>query len=333
MPNGGRVNDAEANDGDEIAAQDVIDANPDGQVRFQVGKELPQCSVDGDSAVQVQPGFGVLLVIRKGVVSCLTSSAGAKNFVAGDTLVTAVDPVMLLGYDGQHATVRVAQGQVRVKAPAGTAILGPNQQTEAGSGEAPNVGPWSPDQLPQDQAAYINGLIGQGVSAARAPSYPRLSVDGSAALRRAEDRKSFVVALVSNDGSASAVTQSLLEEFLQHGAPLSVEVTLAAADQAGSALSSGDADLVVSDQVVGNNSIPLFTLGGATYRASASDDAGQLIPWLRDFLAAALQAECSRSSAAPAAAPGQSCYEHSYRAGVQTDIVPLSALGAYLGLS
>jgi hypothetical protein len=239
---------------------------------------------------------------------------------------------MLLGYDGQHVTVRIAQGQARVKAPAGTVILGPNQQTEAGGGEAPNVGPWSPDQLPQDQAAYINGLIGQDVSAARAPSYPRLSIDGSATLRRAEDRKSFVVALVSNDDSASGVTQSLLGEFLQHGVPLSVDVTLTTADQAGSALSSGDADLVVSDQVAANSSIPLFTVGGSTYRATAADDAGQLVPWLRAFLAAALQAECSRSSAAPAAAPGQSCYEHSYRAAVQADIVPLSALGAYLGL-
>ena len=63
--------------------------------------------------------------MRKGTALCRTSTNGQlKQFVAGGTVITAADPVFLVGWDGDTATVQVAQGYVRLENDRGTAVVG-----------------------------------------------------------------------------------------------------------------------------------------------------------------------------------------------------------------
>ena len=63
-----------------------------------------------------------------------------------------------------------------------------------------------------------------------------------------------------------------------------------------------------------------------------AEDDPALAGAMRSFLAASLQVRCPLAGGGPAA-PGQSCYEDTYRVQVGTDLVPLTPLAPYLGLA
>jgi hypothetical protein len=331
VPNGGKVNNVETNDGDPLAALDVIGTNPDGKVAFSVGNALPSCNLDGDSAVQVQPTGNVVLSVRQGVVTCRTSTTNQKNFVAGQTVVTAVDPVVVIGYDGRQATVRVAQGYVGVRSGGGLRVVGARQQASAGGGGV-QVQQWDPSSLAPADNVFVSKEVNTAVSQARVPAYPALSDRSSPVLGRADQRGSFAIDVVGGDDHVIAAATAFLSEFLRHGTSLEVQAETASAAEASAALQKGDIDGVI---VANGQGSPLFTIDGATWRVVLPSDQGTLQASLQSFLSAALLARCTGGRTGSAPAPSQSCYETTYRSALQTDqnaFVPLDGLAPYLGL-
>ncbi len=338
IPVGGTVGGAAAFAGQAVAALDVLASDPNGKIRFDLGNALPFCQVETDSEVQAAPGGAALVAVNKGTLLCRTSSAGQlKTFSAGGSVLQAVDPVFLLGWDGSEVSLRVAQGYVGVRGPQGTVPVGANRQTSYSPDDQPGVGPWDQSEVAGELRATLQSQVGVAVQAARPPGYPAVGTNGSRALADAVDRGDLRV-LVTADGNDQAVALStgLLTAFLQHAPKVGLSVEDASESDAATALQSGEADLVVSTSVRARTSRALFSLDGDTWFATQGAAGGSLLDNLAAFLTSALQARCSSNRNAQTANPGQSCYEVAYRDAIgvgDDEYVPLDGLAPYLGLS
>src|SRR6185312_16144621 len=112
---------------------------------------------------------------------------------AGGTVVTAADPVFLVGWDGDTATIQVAQGFVRLESDRGAAVVGANQQAQSGSGGI-GIGPWEPSSIPDGQTrdAAVNQLV-QAAGDQPAVRYPRLDASQSPILADGQRAGGIVV--------------------------------------------------------------------------------------------------------------------------------------------
>jgi hypothetical protein len=337
IPVGGKVGGAAAFAGQAVAAKDLIASDPNGKIRFGLGNQLPFCQVETDSEVEAAPGGAALVAVNKGTVLCRTSSAGQlKTFSAGGSVLQAVDPVFLLTWDGSQVSLRVAQGYVGVRGPRGTVPVGANRQTSYSPDDQPGAGPWDQSELRGELRDTVQSQVGQAQQQVRPPAYPAVGTNGSPALADAVQRGELrVVVTADGDEQAHALTEGLLRAFLQHGPRVGLSVNDASADQASAALSSGEADLVVSTSVRGRSSRALFSLGGSTWSVTQNAKGGNLLDNLAGFLTAALQARCSGNRNAQTANPGQSCFESTYRDAIglgDNEYVPLDGMSPYLGL-
>jgi hypothetical protein len=319
VPVGGQVAGVAAFEGQAVARQDVISTEPNGKIIFSLGQLVPFCQVETASEVEVAPSGGTLVEVRRGTALCRTSTDGQlKQFVAGSTVLTAADPVFLLGWDGETATVQVAQGYVRLETDRGGAIVGPNQQAQSSSGGI-GVGPWEPASIEDDQTR--DAALTQLDAAVRdqgAVRYPSLDPSQSPTLAAAQQAGALVVDV--DQQQLQTFTQELLGNM---GALWDVPVSV----QAG----QDGAVQVTSRPPRGSDAVPLASLDGTTYFAVPATDDPAFVQAMSAFIAASLQARCPLSGGGRAR-PGQSCYEDAYRVQVGTDLVPLDALAPYLGL-
>jgi hypothetical protein len=336
VPVGGTVGGVTAFAGQGVAAQDVISSDPNGKIRFDLGATLPFCQVETDSAVKARPGGAALVEVSKGTVLCRTSSQGQlKTFNAGGSVVQAVDPVFLLSWDGSNVDLRVAQGYVGVRGPNGTVAIGANRQTSYSPGESPGVGPWDQGEVRGELRDTLAAQVAEAQRGVRPPAYPQVATGSSPALAAAVQRGVLNVLVTSGDGDVGAITTALLQQFLAHGPKVKLDVAATSVDDAKASLASGDADLVVSDELRTRASGPLFASSGATWFVTQGANGGQLVSAIGTFLTAALQARCSTSRTAAAAPPGQSCFETTYRQAIGAgsgEYVPLDGLAGYVGL-
>jgi hypothetical protein len=245
--------------------------------------------------------------------------------------------VFLLTWDGSQVSLRVAQGYVGVRGPQGTVPVGANRQTSYSPDNQPGVGPWDPAELGRGQlGTTVDDQVGQAQQQARAPAYPAVGTNGSPALAEAVKRGQLrVLVTAGGDERALALANGLLREFLRHGPKVQLSVTGASEDDAVAALSSGDAELVVSASLRSRASRALYSLDESTWFVTQGGNGGNLLDNVAAFLSAALQARCSGNRNAQTANPGQSCYESTYRgaAGLgNSEYVPLDGLAPYLGL-
>jgi hypothetical protein len=320
VPVGGQVAGAAAFEGQAVGRADVISTEANGKIIFSLGQLVPFCQVETASEVEVAPGAATLVEVRKGTALCRTSTNGQlKQFAAGNTVLTAADPVFLLGWDGQTATVQVAQGYVRLQSDDGTAIVGANQQAQAGPGGM-GVGPWEPasieDRQTRDAAAtQLDQALGDRPSV----RYPGLDASQSPILADAKQAGGLVVGV--DERGLQTFTQELLGNM---GSLWDVDVSV----QSGTRGSI----VVTSNPPRGRDAIALAELNGTTFFAVLTEDDPALAQAMRAFLAASLQVRCPLAGGGPAA-PGRSCYEDVYRVQVGGDLVPLSPLAPYLGLS
>jgi hypothetical protein len=336
VPVGGTVGGASAFAGQGVAAQDVISSDPNGKIRFDLGAALPFCQVETDSAVKARPGGAALVEVSKGTVLCRTSGQGQlKTFNAGGSVLQAVDPVFLLTWDGSDVGLRVAQGYVGVRGPNGTVAVGANRQTSYSPGQAPGVGPWDQSELRGELRDTVSSQVAEAQRGVRPPAYPQVGTGSSPALAAAVQRGVLKVLVTSSDGDVGELTTALLQQFLAHGPKVKLDVSATGVDDARASLASGDADLVVSDEIRTRASAPFFTSSGSTWFVTQGPNGGQLVSQIGLFLTAALQARCSTSRTATAAPPGQSCFETTYRQAVGAgsgEYVPLDGMAGYLGL-
>jgi len=319
VPVGGQVAGAAAFEGQAVGRTDVISTEANGKIIFSLGQLVPFCQVETASEVEVAPSAATLVDVRKGTALCRTSTNGQlKQFAAGNTVLTAADPVFLLGWDGQTATVQVAQGFVRLQSDNGTAIVGANQQAQAGP-RGTGVGPWEPSSIEDRQTrdaatTQLDAALGDQP----AVRYPGLDASQSPILADAKQAGGLVV----------GVDEPQLDTFIQEllgnmGSLWGVNVSV----QAGTRGSI----VVTSSRPRGRDAIALAELDGTTYFAVPTEDDPALAQAMRAFLAASLQARCPLGGGGRAA-PGHSCYEDAYRVQVGTDLVPLTPLAPYLGL-
>jgi hypothetical protein len=251
-------------------------------------------------------------------------------------VVQAVDPVFLLSWDGSEVTLRVAQGYVGVRSASGTVPLGSNQQASYSPGDRPGAGPWDQSDVDGELRDTLRAQVGQAQQTAVALRYAQFGPDTSPALAAAVDRGVFRVAVTSDDRQVQGAATAFIQGFLGHGPTVKLDVSPTSDEEARAALDAGDVEMVVGDRRLNPSSRPLFTVDGTTWFVAQGDNGGGLVDALGAFVTVALEARCSRTSEAPAAIPGQSCYEQTYRRGVggnELAFVPLDALGGYLGLS
>ncbi len=319
VPVGGRVAGAAAFEGQAVGRTDVISTEPNGKIIFSLGQLVPFCQVETASEVEVAPSGVTLVEVRKGTALCRTSTNGQlKQFAAGSTVLTAADPVFLLGWDGETATVQVAQGYVRLESDDGTAIVGANQQAQAGPGGM-GVGPWEPASIEDRQTrAAATTQLDQALGDQPAVRYPGLDASQSPVLADAKQAGGLVV----------GVDQQALETFVQEllgnmGSLWDVNISVQAGNRG--------SIVVTSEPPRGRDAIALAELDGTTYFAVPTEDDPALAQAMRVFLAASLQARCPLAGGGRAA-PGRSCYEDAYRVQVGADLVPLGPLAPYLGL-
>ncbi|HKA05291.1 MAG TPA: hypothetical protein VKD67_13220, partial [Acidimicrobiales bacterium] len=336
-PVGGTVGGAAAFAGQAVAALDVITSDPNGKIRFDLGNALPFCQVETDSEVQAAPGGAALVAVNKGTVLCRTSSAGQlKTFNAGGSVLQAVDPVFLLGWDGSEVRLRVAQGYVGVRGPQGTVPIGANRQTSFSPNDQPGVGPWDQSELRGELRDTVNRQVSTAVQQARPPGYPAVGTNGSPSLAAAVQRGELRVLVTANgNDQAVALTEGLLKAFLQHAPKVGLSVQEASQNEASTALNAGRVDLLVSASLRTRTSRALFSLDGDTWFVTQSGNGGNLLDNLAAFLTTALQARCSGNRNVQTANPGQSCYEATYRDAIgagNNEYVPLDGLAPYLGL-
>ena len=321
VPVGGQVAGAAAFEGQDVARQDVISTEANGKIIFSLGQLVPFCQVETASEVEVAPSGVTLVQIRKGTALCRTSTNGQlKQFVAGNTVLTAADPVFLLGWDGKTATVQVAQGYVRIESNAGATVLGANQQAQSGS-RGIGVGPWEPasieDRQTRDAAmTQLDQALGDQPSV----RYPRLDASQSPILADAAQAGGLVV----------GVDQSQLQTFVQEllgnmGSLWGVDVSVRSGTKGSIVVTSAPPRGAERHRPRRARRHHLLR-GAHRGRPRARGQA------MRAFLAAALQARCPQAGGG-AAAPGQSCYEDAYRVQVGADLVPLGPLAPYLGLA
>jgi hypothetical protein len=320
VPVGGQVGGAAAFEGQGVGRQDVISTEANGKIIFSIGQQLPFCQVETASEVQVAPGGATLVEVRKGTALCRTSTSGQlKQFVAGGTVITAADPVFLVGWDGETATVQVAQGYVRLASDRGETVLGANQQAQSRSGRI-GVGPWEPDSIEDRQTRGAAATqLRQAAGDQPAVRYPGLDPSQSPILADARKAGGIVIDV------GQRRLQTFVQELLGNMASLW--------DVAASVQGNNDrASIVVTaDPPRGGNAIPLAELDGATYFAVLGEDDPALAQAMRAYLAASLHARCPLAGGGRAA-PGQSCYEDTYRVQVGADFVPLGPLAPYVGL-
>ena len=320
VPVGGQVAGAAAFEGQAVGRQDAISTEANGKIIFSLGQLVPFCQVETASEVQVQPNGGTLVEVRKGTALCRTSTNGQlKQFVAGNTVLTAADPVFLVGWDGQTATVQVAQGYVRIKSDEGTAVVGANQQAQTGPGGF-GVGPWEPASIEDNQTrAAAATQLDQALGDQPRVRYPGLDASQSPILAAAQRAGGLVVGV--EEKRIETFTQELLGNM---GALWKVPVSVQAGNRGGI--------VVTSSPPRGSDAIALVELNGTTFFAVPSGDDPALAKAMRGFLAASLQARCPLAGGGTAA-PGKSCYEDVYRVQVGADFVPLTPLAPYLGLA
>jgi len=319
VPVGGQVGGIAAFEGQPVARQDIISTEPNGKIIFSLGQLVPFCQVETASEVEVAPSGGSLVEVRRGTALCRTSTDGQlKQFVAGNTVLTAADPVFLLGWDGETATVQVAQGFVRIETDSGGAVIGANQQAQSNSGGI-GVGPWEPESIEDDQTrdAALTQLDA-AVSDQSTVRYPSLDPSRSPTLAAAQRAGALVVNV--DEQQLQTFTQELLGNM---GALWDVPVSVQSGQEGGV--------IVTSQPPRGANAVPLASLDGTTYFAVLTEEDPAFRQAMSAFIAASLQARCPLSGGGRAR-PGQSCYEEVYRVQVGTDLVPLDALAPYLGL-
>jgi hypothetical protein len=319
VPVGGQVAGAAAFEGQAVGRQDVISTEANGKIIFSLGQLVPFCQVETASEVQVAPSGGTLVEVRKGTALCRTSTNGQlKQFAAGNTVLTAADPVFLLTWDGDTATVQVAQGYVRIKSDEGTTVVGANQQAQSGPGGL-GVGPWEPASIEDRQTRdAATTQLDQALGDQPAVRFPRLDPSQSPILADAQRAGGLVVDV--DEQQLETFTQELLGNM---GALWKVPVSVQSGDKGGI--------VVTSSPPRGLDAVPLASLDGTTYFAVLTEDDPALLKAMQAFLAASLQARCPLAGGG-AAAPGQSCYEDTYRVQVGADLVPLGPLAPYVGL-
>jgi hypothetical protein len=214
--------------------------------------------------------------------------------------------------------VQVAQGYVRIESDADSAVVGANQQAQAGSGGI-GVGTWEPSSIDdrQTRSAAI-GQLDQALAGQQAARYPRLTASQSPILADAQQVGGLVVGV--DESQLETFTQELLGNM---GALWDVPVSVQ---------SGAKGSIVVSTNPPrGLDAVPLAELDGTTYFAALAEDDPAFLQAMRAFLAASLQARCPLAGGGPAQ-PGRSCYEETYRVQVGADLVPLGPLAPYLGL-
>jgi hypothetical protein len=320
VPVGGQVAGAAAFEGQAVGRNDVISTEANGKIIFALGQLVPFCQVETASEVEVAPSGGTLVEVRRGTALCRTSTQGQlKQFVAGNTVLTAADPVFLLAWDGETATVQVAQGYVRVESNAGSTVIGANQQAQSSSSGI-GVGPWEPSSIEDRQTrAAATTQLDQAIGDQPRVRYPGLDASQSPILADAQQAGGLVVGV--EEPQLETFTQELLGNM---GALWKVAVSV----QAGARGSI----VVTSDPPRGQDAIAVAELDGTTYFAVLTEDDPALAQAMRAFLAASLQVRCPLAGGGTAA-PGQSCYEDVYRVQVGADLVPLGPLAPYLGLA
>ncbi len=317
VPVGGRVGGADAFEGQGVGRQDLISTEPNGKVIFALGKLLPFCQVETDSEVQVEPGDGSLVDVKRGTALCRTSTDGQlKQFVAGGVVVTAADPVFLLGWDGETATIQVAQGFVRVEGDGGSAVVGANQQAQSGSSGI-GVGPWEPQSIQDDQTRKA-ALAQRDEASSQQPGvrYPSLDPSNSPTLRQAQDRGALVI------GVAERGIQTFVQDLFGNMGQLW--------DVTASVQSEGPVT-VSSTPPRGSNAVPIGGVDGTVYFVTTADDDPAFLQAVARFLGASLQAACPLEGGGRSD-PGDSCYEEAYRVQLGQDLVWLDPMARYLGL-
>jgi hypothetical protein len=322
VPVGGTVGGERAFEGQALAAQDVVATEPNGKVIFSVAKLVPFCQVETDSAVQVLPAGGTLVTVQRGTALCRTSATGQlKQFAAGGVAVTASDPVVLLGWDGETATVRVAQGYVKIQGNGRSAIVGPNQQATSGGGRT-GVGPWDPASIDDAQTRRAaTAQVAAAVSSQARTRYPGLNSSSSPTLRAAQARGVLVIGV-----DDEAITTFVQELFGEMGRLWKVTVST----QQGTDPAQGR-DIVVTSRPQRSDAVVLADIDGTTYYAETVQADKAMTSAVAGFLSSSLRADCP-SRGAGGAEPGASCYEDIYKVQLGADFVPLDPLARYLGL-
>jgi hypothetical protein len=322
VPVGGTVDGTRAFQGQPVDAQDVVSTEPNGKVIFSVGKQVPFCQVETDSAVQVLPGNGSLVSVQRGTALCRTSSTGQlKQFAAGGVAITASDPVVILGWDGANASIRVAQGYVKIQGNGQSAVVGPNQQASAGRGGR-DVGPWDPSSIEDAQTRKAaTDQVATAVANQPRARYPSLTANTSPTIREAQARGVLVVGV--DDSQIETFVQELFGEM---GSTWKVTVSTQEGTDA-----SLDRDIVVTSHPRKSDAVALAAVHGTTYSAETVKPDKAMTSAIASFLSSALRAECP-SDGGGGAQPGKSCYEDIYKVQLGADFVPLDPLARYLGL-
>ena len=149
FPSGGSVDGVVAVEGSPLFGGSTIAADGGGQLDFRVGKKLPSCRARVGGSARVAPSKDVLLEFLAGDVTCGSAPGGGSvNVAVGGAVVRFSDPVFRVQYgeDGRPE-LQVVQGFVRVAYEGQQVVAGPNQRVGLTSGQGPDIGPWSVDEL------------------------------------------------------------------------------------------------------------------------------------------------------------------------------------------
>jgi hypothetical protein len=342
FPSGGSVDGVVAVEGSPLFGGSTVAADGGGQLDFRVGKKLPSCRARVGGSARVAPSKDVLLEFLAGDVTCGSAPGGGSvNVAVGGAVVRFSDPVFRVEYgeDGRPA-LQVVQGFVRVAYEGQQVVAGPNQRVGLTSGQGPDIGPWSVDELGQGGLKTARTAADWALDNTKQNlprlTYPKPNAAKSPALTDGGGILHIGVVIpddIAGDDRPLQMTQAFAGSLLGPRWGVDVDVQPVAEADAVAGLQSHQLAFAVV-RATPKGSIPFFQGdNGETWSIVAGD--AEVAKAVLGAVRTSLQASCTfdGSGRTGYAAPDPTCYEGIFKGVYQAAFVPFDVFAAPLGLA
>lgn len=341
FPSGGSVDGVVAVEGSPLFAGSTVAADGGGQLDFRVGKKLPSCRARVGGSARVAPSGEVLLEFLAGDVTCGSAPGGGNvNVLVAGAVVRFSDPVFRVQYDeGGRPELQVVQGFVQVAYEGQRVLAGPNQRVGLTSGQGPDIGPWSVDELgpegPKTARTAADWALGNTMPKLPRLVYPKPNPARSPTLQQAGGvlRIGVVLPEGSGDDRPLQMTQNVAGTLFGPRWGMEVDVQQVSQADAVAGLESGQLALVVIGATP-KGATPFFQDdSGQTWTIVTPPGDAELAKAVQGTVRTSLQASCSfnGSGVSGYAAPNPTCYEGIYKDTYGAAFVPFEVFAPLLG--
>lgn len=341
FPSGGSVDGVVAVEGSPLFAGSTVAADGGGQLDFRVGKKLPSCRARVGGSARVAPSREVLLEFLAGDVTCGSAPGGGSvSVLVAGAVVRFSDPVFRVQYgDSGSPELQVVQGFVQVAYEGQQVLAGPNQRVGLTSGQGPDIGPWSVDELgpegPKTARTAADWALGNTKPNLPRLVYPKPNPARSPTLQQAGGvlRIGVVLPEGSGDDRPLQMAQSVAGTLLGPRWGMEVDVQAVSEADAAAGLQSGQLALVVIGATP-KGSTPFFQDdSGQTWTIVTPPGDAELAKAVQGTVRTSLQASCSfnGSGVSGYAAPNPTCYEGIYKDTYGAAFVPFEVFAPLLG--